>query len=251
MLGLGLLAGASPVSHRTLGSLCLFSCFWAQCLGWTADPKPFTLLAPRRPVRVVPDPIRGAPHVLVMCEVFAPDGACPRAHACAHEFVCAGVCACACARARTRCCTPVCSSMVLGCGFGCGWTLWVCVHGRRPGCGIPLTISPLAWHCMSPQASPTPATHVPSCASSSHPRPWSRTAGACIPARPDCPSPVARWEHQTHELLLVGHGRPCQARLLLAAGHRALLSLSLGHGLGRTPSQARCLALLGIGAWCC
>jgi len=27
-----------------------------------------------RPVRVVPDPIRGAPHVLVMCEVFAPDG---------------------------------------------------------------------------------------------------------------------------------------------------------------------------------
>lgn len=28
-----------------------------------------------RPVRVVPDPIRGAPHVLVMCEVFGPDGA--------------------------------------------------------------------------------------------------------------------------------------------------------------------------------
>lgn len=28
----------------------------------------------RSPVRVVPDPIRGAPHVLVMCEVFAPDG---------------------------------------------------------------------------------------------------------------------------------------------------------------------------------
>mmetsp|Transcript_23977 Transcript_23977/g.65804 ORF Transcript_23977/g.65804 Transcript_23977/m.65804 type:complete len:386 (-) Transcript_23977:403-1560(-) len=27
-----------------------------------------------RPVRVVPDPIRGAPHVLVMCEVFGPDG---------------------------------------------------------------------------------------------------------------------------------------------------------------------------------
>lgn len=27
-----------------------------------------------RPVRVVPDPIRGAPHVLVMCEVFNPDG---------------------------------------------------------------------------------------------------------------------------------------------------------------------------------
>lgn len=27
-----------------------------------------------RPVKVVPDPIRGAPHVLVMCEVFAPDG---------------------------------------------------------------------------------------------------------------------------------------------------------------------------------
>ncbi|KAL6758587.1 glutamine synthetase [Haematococcus lacustris] len=27
-----------------------------------------------RPVRVVPDPIRGAPHVLVMCEVFSPDG---------------------------------------------------------------------------------------------------------------------------------------------------------------------------------
>ncbi|KAG2453420.1 hypothetical protein HYH02_001643 [Chlamydomonas schloesseri] len=27
-----------------------------------------------RPVRVVTDPIRGAPHVLVMCEVFAPDG---------------------------------------------------------------------------------------------------------------------------------------------------------------------------------
>jgi glutamine synthetase len=26
------------------------------------------------PVRVVPDPIRGAPHVLVMCEVFSPDG---------------------------------------------------------------------------------------------------------------------------------------------------------------------------------
>jgi len=27
-----------------------------------------------RPVRIVPDPIRGEPHVLVMCEVFAPDG---------------------------------------------------------------------------------------------------------------------------------------------------------------------------------
>lgn len=27
-----------------------------------------------RPCKVVPDPIRGAPHVLVMCEVFAPDG---------------------------------------------------------------------------------------------------------------------------------------------------------------------------------
>uniref|UniRef100_A0A7R9YY50 Glutamine synthetase n=1 Tax=Chlamydomonas euryale TaxID=1486919 RepID=A0A7R9YY50_9CHLO len=27
-----------------------------------------------RPVRVVPDPIRGGPHVLVMCEVFSPDG---------------------------------------------------------------------------------------------------------------------------------------------------------------------------------
>jgi glutamine synthetase len=25
-------------------------------------------------VRVVKDPIRGAPHVLVMCEVFSPDG---------------------------------------------------------------------------------------------------------------------------------------------------------------------------------
>lgn len=28
----------------------------------------------RRPVRVVTDPIRGAPHVMVMCEVFSPDG---------------------------------------------------------------------------------------------------------------------------------------------------------------------------------
>ena len=28
----------------------------------------------RSPVRVVTDPIRGAPHVLVMCEVFAPNG---------------------------------------------------------------------------------------------------------------------------------------------------------------------------------
>ncbi len=27
-----------------------------------------------RPVRVVRDPIRGGPHVLVMCEVFSPDG---------------------------------------------------------------------------------------------------------------------------------------------------------------------------------
>eukprot|EP00195_Chlamydomonas_chlamydogama_P017147 CAMPEP_0202899312 /NCGR_PEP_ID=MMETSP1392-20130828/7572_1 /ASSEMBLY_ACC=CAM_ASM_000868 /TAXON_ID=225041 /ORGANISM="Chlamydomonas chlamydogama, Strain SAG 11-48b" /LENGTH=378 /DNA_ID=CAMNT_0049585467 /DNA_START=44 /DNA_END=1180 /DNA_ORIENTATION=- len=27
-----------------------------------------------RPVRVITDPIRGAPHVLVMCEVFSPDG---------------------------------------------------------------------------------------------------------------------------------------------------------------------------------
>jgi glutamine synthetase len=25
-------------------------------------------------VKVVPDPIRGAPHVLIMCEVFSPDG---------------------------------------------------------------------------------------------------------------------------------------------------------------------------------
>eukprot|EP00199_Chlamydomonas_sp_CCMP681_P001699 CAMPEP_0119102826 /NCGR_PEP_ID=MMETSP1180-20130426/1435_1 /TAXON_ID=3052 ORGANISM="Chlamydomonas cf sp, Strain CCMP681" /NCGR_SAMPLE_ID=MMETSP1180 /ASSEMBLY_ACC=CAM_ASM_000741 /LENGTH=378 /DNA_ID=CAMNT_0007087183 /DNA_START=29 /DNA_END=1165 /DNA_ORIENTATION=- len=27
-----------------------------------------------RPVRVAPDPIRGAPHVLIMCEVYSPDG---------------------------------------------------------------------------------------------------------------------------------------------------------------------------------
>jgi len=27
-----------------------------------------------RPVKVVPDPIRGEPHVLVMCEIFSPDG---------------------------------------------------------------------------------------------------------------------------------------------------------------------------------
>lgn len=52
----------------------------AQCLVETnhcfhfSSPHLLFWLFGSRPVRVIKDPIRGDPHVLVMCEVFAPDG---------------------------------------------------------------------------------------------------------------------------------------------------------------------------------
>jgi hypothetical protein len=63
-------------THSRLGAAHVFS---HQCLRWLLTislPLVAALfpLLPRRPVRVVPDPIRGAPHLLVMCEVLSPNG---------------------------------------------------------------------------------------------------------------------------------------------------------------------------------
>jgi hypothetical protein len=74
--------GCKPVVHVTgvtAAAAAACSCFF--CLVQTVThthththTHAHTHTHTRRPVRVVPDPIRGAPHLLVMCEVLSPDG---------------------------------------------------------------------------------------------------------------------------------------------------------------------------------
>jgi glutamine synthetase len=56
------------------GSLAAMPAVAVAAGGSTSTSPPPPPAPPSRPVRVVPDPIRGAPHVLVMCEVLSPDG---------------------------------------------------------------------------------------------------------------------------------------------------------------------------------